>query len=729
MNIYQKLVGFIFFLSFGMRTALTCFSLDKLITTIGSKELSLYFSISATISIISILIFSFLSKWLSRLIRFILLHFILLFSSLFCFFSGQEALVAKVSFLNMVGFGLMIYFSNWSLSSIFISPFETKRIFPILGIFTQGGMIFGSILALLSYFGLSKNIFIPFWVTVEIFILVISIFLIFGEKKQTIVSVDPGPSKRKASLMSSFFQYKLIPKLALWIFLWGFLFTSMKSLTGKSFESAQINLTALYGSIDLIAALLSTILLRWIYPNILKKYQLGTMLLISSIILFAFGGIFISYQSFHFGVLAFLAFKLLEESFITMSISTKFSLYRSQSRDRLRLLTEIMARSLGGAMIALLFLLPSTYVNIVLITILCVMIILGLKTRKNFNVEVLNFLAGHQPEEKNNAVALFDRVQNRSECKKIIYLLENTKDVPLKINILNTFSNLKTDTPAPVVLDLILNEKNPTVQMAMLKYLDQVDFSKLDPFLNFKLTENLKFICSSMHSNVLRSIAMRVLIQKSPARETVEFVVKALSDEDDRVIANAIDGLNYVDYPGIVDVLLPFLNHDISRIKANTVVALWKYKSFRLQVKKTLNQMLDGQNHNHLISGIYAVGEVKDWSKIEFLKDQFERGDKNVKRGALVALLKLDCLDYVDQIVEIILSDDEGQAINTCYLSLRIREDILNEYIIAEIYKKGEDARQLAFKRYSKCGGFCRDQLNLLEGKIIETIYIKPWSF
>ena len=323
------------------------------------------------------------------------------------------------------------------------------------------------------------------------------------------------------------------------------------------------------------------------------------------------------------------------------------------------------------------------------------MIYLGLKTRK-LNVEVLNFLVGHQPEEKNNAVALFDRVQNRSECKKIIYLLENTKDIPLKINILNTFSNLKTDTPAPVILDLMINEKNPTVQMAMLKYLDQVDFSKLDPFLNFKLTENLKFICSSMQSNVLRSIAMRVLIQKSPATETVDFVVKALNDKDDRVIANAIDGLNYVDYPGVVDVLLPFLNHEVSRIKANTVVALWKYKRFRLQVKKTLNQMLDGQNNNHLISGIYAVGEVKDWSKIEFLKDQYENGDKELKR-ALVALLKLDCLDYVDKIVEIILSDDEGQAINTCYLSLRIREDILNEYIIAEIYRKGEEP-EISFK-------------------------------
>ena len=154
--------------------------------------------------------------------------------------------------------------------------------------------------------------------------------------------------------------------------------------------------------------------------------------------------------------------------------------------------------------------------------------------------------------------------------------------------------------------------------MAMLKYLDQVNFQELDPFLNFKLTENLKEICSSRHSNILRSIAMRVLIQKSPARETVEFVISALTDKDERVVANAIDGLNYVNYPGVVDVLLPFLNHEVSRIKGDTIIALWKYKPFRLQVKKVLNQMLDGENENHLISGIFAVGEVKDWSKIDF---------------------------------------------------------------------------------------------------------------
>ena len=153
----SKIGWFSLFLSFGMRTSLTCYSFDRLISTIGSKELSLYFSMSAGISIFSILTFTLLSKWLSRLFRFLLLHVTLLTSSAFCLYSGQEDYIAKISFLSMVGFGLMIYFSNWSLASVFINPFESKRIFPVLGMFTQAGMIFGSLLALLSLFGLSKK--------------------------------------------------------------------------------------------------------------------------------------------------------------------------------------------------------------------------------------------------------------------------------------------------------------------------------------------------------------------------------------------------------------------------------------------------------------------------------------------------------------------------------------------------------------------------------------------
>ena len=206
--------------------------------------------------------------------------------------------------------------------------------------------------------------------------------------------------RRKKVFSRHFLNINLFRSWRFWIFLWGILFTSMKSLTGKAFEVSGHNLTALYGSIELAAAFLSTVLLKWIYPKILKKYQLGTVLLISSLVLFAFGAVFITVQSFYFGILAFLAYKLLEESFITMSISTKFSLYRSQARDRLRLLTEIMARSLGGALIAMIFLLPEIYVNIFLITVLVVMIFLGLKTKTNFNVEVINFLVATKSRKK-----------------------------------------------------------------------------------------------------------------------------------------------------------------------------------------------------------------------------------------------------------------------------------------------------------------------------------------
>ena len=87
---------------------------------------------SAGISIFSILTFTLLSKWLSRY-SFLLLHVTLLTGSAFCLYSGQEDYITKISFLSMVGFGLMIYFSNWSLASVFINPFESKRIFQFLG--------------------------------------------------------------------------------------------------------------------------------------------------------------------------------------------------------------------------------------------------------------------------------------------------------------------------------------------------------------------------------------------------------------------------------------------------------------------------------------------------------------------------------------------------------------------------------------------------------------------
>jgi hypothetical protein len=412
MNSKQKLVACIFFISYGIRTAMTCFSMDLLISVLGSDQLGTYFSLAAVLSIISVCTFSLANQKLSPLSRFIGLHGLIIGASLACIISGQETLTAQIIFLCMVGLGLMIYFNNWSIASVFINPFESKRLFPKLGIFAQLGMLSGSLLAMSSNYGFPKKFYVPLWLIIELVILGIAIYLKTKEKSAR--SYDNQKNgNRKASLRALISHYRLIPKMATWIFLWGILFTSIKSFTGKSFGESGINLTALYGGLDLSAALLSTLLLSIVYPRVLKALQLASILLVASILLLTVGSLYLSFNKFSLAVAAFLVFKLLEESFITMSISTQFGLYSSQHRDRLRLLAEILSRSAGASIVGVLFLMPSTILPWFLGGLLIFLVYYGFSTRKNFNYEVSHFLESKEPEEKNNAVALFDRVNNR----------------------------------------------------------------------------------------------------------------------------------------------------------------------------------------------------------------------------------------------------------------------------------------------------------------------------
>ena len=716
MNLSQKLVSFIFFISYGIRTAITCFAMDQFISVLGSQKLGTYFSISAVISIVSVCTFSLLNKKLSNLSRFIGLHFFILASAISCIIVGRPEFTAQVTFLCMIGLGLMIYFSNWSIASIFINPFESKRIFPLLGVFAQLGMVAGSLFAMGSNYGISKSVYLPCWLLIEVIILCVAIFLKTKESENR-DDYEAVSENHKVGIKALVSHYSLIPKMAVWIFLWGITFTGIKSLTGKSFGEFGVNLTALYGGLDLSAAILSALLLTTVYPKALKLLKLGGILLTTSLILFVVGTTYLVFDNFVFAITAFLIFKLLEETFITMSISTQFGLYSSQHRDRLRLLAEILSRSAGAMVVGFLFLVPPDILPWALAGILALLVYFGLGTRTNFHFDVSKFLESKESEEKNNAVALFDRVNNRGECKRVLHLLKTSDDLPLRINILNTFSNLRTPTPALLALDLLMKEKNQSLQIAILRYFDQLDLEELDPFLNYRFIESLKEICSSQYSNILRSLGMRILLQKSPMSETVEFVIKALNDPDDRVVANAIDGLNYVDYPGIVDLLTPFLSHGVARVRANAVIALWKYRDCRLKVKKSLNEMLHGGDYGSLMSGIYAVGEVQDVSKMEFLKNELKDCDKGIERGILIALLKMNCVDYYRRVIEIILGDDIPQAINVCYLTMRVKPEILNEKIIADIYHKGEEFRKIAIDRYSSCGAFCREQIELLEGK------------
>ncbi|MFH1829940.1 MAG: MFS transporter [Pseudomonadota bacterium] len=718
MTLTQKSLFLIFVLSNIIRTSITCFALDQLIKIIGADKLGFYYGYSALISIATILTLIYFSKKLSTLNRFISLHVLFVIVAAVCLAAHKDTLQAQLVFLCLMGLGILIYFNNWALAASFITPFESKRLFPWMGAATEIGVFLGALFAIASHFGLGKTHYYTAWLVGELLVLAVGIYLVALSKTEAVQKAEQHRGEEGVSLFQLLHHYKLVPRLTLWVFLWGLIFYSFWTLAGTTFDKSGVNLTALYGIITLCTAVLSSFLSAAVYPRIVRWLRLGSVLFASSIIASAIGGVYLARDFFALAIVVVVVFDLIDGSFVTVALSTVFGLYPSTQRDRIRLMAEILAMPVGTACVGLVFIIPSPFVLWVFGGLSIGFVLVGYISREGYVREVLRFLYSKVAEEQDNAIALFDMLEEKDGYDRFIDLLINDETaLEKRISILNTFASLGSTKPAPTVLNLLDTTNIDPLKIAILNYVKAIDFRGLDPFLQFQLLENLKRTCSSKASNVLRSMAVKLLILNGSFEMTVDFITNALKDKDDRTVANAIEGLNYVDYPGVVSILIPFLRHRVPRIRANCIIALWKYPEVRDDVGKSLHDMLHSKSIGKVISGVYAAGEVQDTSQIDFLRKLLSSKRKELQRGVPIALLKLGYEDVYQQIVDMILSEDKAQAVNVCYLSLRLQPHILNESIIAHIYRSGKKQRDLAMLRYSRCGGFCRDQLELLSGK------------
>jgi len=504
----------------------------------------------------------------------------------------------------------------------------------------------------------------------------------------------------------------------MWIFLWGFVYTSMASRVGSDFKQSGINLTALYGILALTASALGSLVSTFVFPALVKIFRLGAILLVCSIFVSTLGVSYLSMPTFSMAVLAYLGIEFSAHSFKALAVNTEIGLYPERYRDQLRLFGEIFPQSLGAAIVGIVFLGPTAVVVPAIMLALLLLIVVAINARETFNKEIIKLLHSDDEEERRNATALYDRLEHQDEYENFLFELTESNDLPTQINILKTFASLETTKPLPEILDLLKSEIDASLRIAILRYIDGIEFDTLDPFLYHETIDMLKEICTNSRSNVARAMAIKTFVQNAPPNASVAFVMKELASNDDRVIANAIDGLQHLNYPGVINILESYLKHETARVRANTIVALWRYPKARFRVKAALTGMLYSQDIGQRISAMYAVGQIGETSFVSFLEQQTENENQNIRRIALISLLKLGSEDFVDPVVEIILGDDEGQAINTCYLTVSLDPHILNEGIIAHIFYRGGNARRMAHSRYACCGAFCREQLDLLAGQV-----------
>ena len=90
--------------------------------------------------------------------------------------------------------------------------------------------------------------------------------------------------------------------------------------------------------------------------------------------------------------------------------------------------------------------------------------------------------------------------------------------------------------------------------------------------------------------------------------ENIPTIGYYLNHEDDRVRANAVEALVYINDPKVMSLLTLSLNDPDSRVRANVAVALWKFGE--IKVSSHIRNMLESDNVEYQASGAYGLGQM-----------------------------------------------------------------------------------------------------------------------
>ncbi|MEE2959349.1 MAG: hypothetical protein VYA34_01290 [Myxococcota bacterium] len=662
-----------------------------------------------------------MSKKASPITTTFMLHLLILSSVIAAIMADSMVVRAQIIFLTVMGSGVGVYFNTWSLAQHLTTPFESIRIFPKIGLAIEFGGVIGAALAVSVISGVPKLYYLWFWGAIEIATVVqFGLVLI---KRQTASLRIPSTATRdqqkqsSTNILEKLKQYHSIPVITVWVFLFALVYFSILTLVGTSFEKSGYNLTVLYGCLDLIGALFSFFCLSFVYPKVKRWAGLATCLLLVSSVLFCVGISYFVGDFFTTAVLAYLIFKVANNSFIIITVSNKLTLYPQRDRDQLRLVADIWSFAAGFMFVGVLFLLPKSLLYPSLTTLLGLLVIVSAALKKRYNAEVSKFLDADEAELKENAVVVFDQFSKEAELKKLIYILLESKDLHLRLRVLQTFAHTPNAKPLPAIIDLLLRDEEHDLQAGCILCLERLPPHLFGPFLEHEMREALMGLNTTSPSARLRSIALRVLVKHCPGETTIRFIMKALEDTDYRVVADAVEELAILDYPGVPELALPFLANPAPRVRGNAIITLRHHHAFLDETREALLALLDSDKVEEIASGIYAVGETNDSTQLDRVRELLISNDLSIKRCAAITLVKLGEMEICESVVDIITGDDEQDAINTAYLTLRLESTVLFEEILARIYNQGPEAREKAAKRYERCAPFQNEIVNLLTGK------------
>jgi len=406
-----------------------------------------------------------------------------------------------------------------------------------------------------------------------------------------------------------------------------------------------------------------------------------------------------------------IAAKGLYEMFLVVHTNAYHNSYYAISeriREQIREFLEGVMRPLGiffgtGVLLLIQWLIPGEYLNtslsLLMGAVLVTMLVLlswmqgkyTLLAKKNLD------LIGDHPE-KHLAIEILSQRghQDASEIltKNLIYKNESPRT---KIKILKSLALLRDTTALPEII-AALDDPDEAVQqqacqtLAAYKKLGKHFFSQT--FAKYRVVGALTDLFLRTQSKQLRSEIVQVFANIHHD-DVVPFLLSRLEDGDDSIKADIINIIGMFHDINAGYYIEKYLDHADSMIRAQTIIALWQFKKYRLKLMIHLTALLDDEEDTEqLLAGIFVLGETKSIQEIPRLLHYLKSDNSDIRTAAAVALAKLGKTEAVEQLLEAML---EGQESHGAAVKQKVRHvesyyvKMLNAHLERHILAKMEE--------------------------------------
>ncbi len=655
----------------------------------GISKLPFLFVINSLFTVVASLLYS---EFLSRFSHQKILLFIIFISGISLLFTTNVFHIDKKLFLFLLIIIESVFliqlkvFLNAQIEGMF-TPSEGQKVFPL----TESSETLGSILAgfilfyLSSFFG--TNVFLYF--AVIFLVLMVPLLLYFEPFSHLKVIKGTERSENKVMfehfLKEEIFQNNrksFVKGLIAIVLLQWFIFNLVEFQyvsgvfanvsgtiidSGSGFEHAFIHdLGALFVLFN-VSALVCQLLLA---SKLISSLGIIGSMIIHPIVLFL-SFVFYLFNNGFYPVLFVKNNFMLSTVVLNNAYHCSFYAIKENIREYLRHFLEGVIRPLGALLgtffiFAIQYFSPENFSYILSFGIIVLSLyfirVLFSQQSSYFDTALHELKEGRTIEERKEAIEILSQKGGKSYLSLLISLLNNKNEkISVKIKILEVLGRSGQIRVIRFILRN-LNDDRLSIRIAAANALNDVfdDFKFFHQkylFLRLEIIESLKSVFNTEKSNFLR-IKILNLLTKLSGLSTLEFLMGILRSNNSDLKREALLSFGNLRHTDIESVLSPFFKSGNPDDQISAAIALGKQKKKLKAVLSKIDNFIYSKQKEKVVSGIFAIGELKLKHKRKFLLSNLYSDNLRIKMESALALSKMGYFDSIPVLIDLLLSNN-----------------------------------------------------------------------